>query len=323
VNPFRFEGRSLVITGAGSGLGRAYAEYLATRGALVTINDIKVDGEGNATAAVAAQAIAAAGGHAIANTDSVAEESGAFALIDAAHKAFGRVDAVINNAGRSIPGRFGEQDTEILERHLAVHVKGSFNVTRAAWPLLQAAGQGRVVFTTSAAGIYGVASYSCYGTAKTALIGMARCLAEEGRPHGIMTNIVMPRAHSLPRLTTEPEDPQRGLTFNRRYRVSSMCWTVADTERTRGFVSIRPLIRSLRVRGRGQRREYHTGWSRLVTRPSVRLARSHASLEIARDATGCGGQGSQQVPARRSRCHLRRPCGGRRRPSRTLHAEPG
>jgi NAD(P)-dependent dehydrogenase (short-subunit alcohol dehydrogenase family) len=196
VNPFRFEGRSLVITGAGSGLGRAYAEYLATRGALVTINDIKVDDEGNATAEVAAQAIAAAGGYAIANTDSVAEESGAFALIDAAHKAFGRVDAVINNAGTSIPGRFGEQDTEILERHLAVHVKGSFNVTRAAWPLLQAAGQGRVVFTTSAAGIYGVASYSCYGTAKTALIGMARCLAEEGRPYGIMTNIVMPRAHT-------------------------------------------------------------------------------------------------------------------------------
>jgi NAD(P)-dependent dehydrogenase (short-subunit alcohol dehydrogenase family) len=186
-----------VVTGAGRGIGRAYARLLAARGARVVVNDLggSMDGVGADAApcsAVAAE-IVTAGGVALADDRDVATVAGAEALVAAAVEHFGRLDVVINNAGIIRWAGFPDADADNLARHLAVHVGGSFNTTRAAWPHLVEQGYGRIVMTTST-GMLGLPANTSYATAKAAVIGLTRSLKTAGAAHGIKVNLIAPAA---------------------------------------------------------------------------------------------------------------------------------
>lgn len=194
---YGFEGRVAVVTGAGRGIGRAYARLLAARGARVVVNDLGGSMEGvgadaGPAAAVAAE-IVAAGGAAVADTSDVASAVGAQAIVDAALAAFGRLDVVVNNAGIIRWAGLPKADAENLASHLAVHVAGSFNTARAAWPHLAEQGYGRIVMTTSS-GIFGLPNNTSYATAKAGVIGLTRSLALAGARHGIKVNLIAPAA---------------------------------------------------------------------------------------------------------------------------------
>jgi NAD(P)-dependent dehydrogenase (short-subunit alcohol dehydrogenase family) len=197
VNEHRFDGRVAVITGAGRGIGRGYARLLADRGASVVVNDLGgsiegVGADGGPAAAVVAE-ISAAGGSALADGHDVATVDGARALVEAAVERFGRVDIVVNNAGIVRWAGFPDADEDNLAQHLAVHVGGSFNTTRAAWPHMVEQGYGRVVMTTST-GMFGLPTNVSYATAKAAVIGMTRSLSTAGARHGILVNLIAPVA---------------------------------------------------------------------------------------------------------------------------------
>jgi NAD(P)-dependent dehydrogenase (short-subunit alcohol dehydrogenase family) len=197
-----FEGQAVIVTGAGGGLGHEYSRDIARRGAAVIVNDLggSVTGEGSQTSTSYADKVVdeirAAGGKAIASHDSVATPEGARRIVAAAMDNFGRLDAVIANAGNMRYGAFESLSLDDLNALLAVHVGGSWNVTQAAWPEMKRRGYGRVVFTTSSGGMLGNAMLSAYGAAKGGVMGLMHGLAEVGRPHGILCNAVMPNAMS-------------------------------------------------------------------------------------------------------------------------------
>ena len=197
MNEHRFDGRVAVVTGAGRGIGRAHALLLAERGATVVVNDLggSMEGEGAdvGPAVAVAEEIAAAGGAAVADGSDVSTPDGGQALIDAAVERFGRLDVLVNNAGIMRWAGLPEVDAVDLERHLAVHVGGSFNTTRAAWPHLVDQGYGRIVMTTSA-GFFGLPKNVAYATAKGGVIGLTRSLSTAGARHGIKVNLIAPAA---------------------------------------------------------------------------------------------------------------------------------
>ena len=178
----RFDGRVVVVTGAGGGLGRQYALMFGGRGAKVVVNDLGGDEKGSGSCSTAADnvvdEIRATGGQAVANYASV--EEGAL-IIQAALDNFGTVDVVINNAGilRDVSfHKMTDEDWTLLQR---VHLNGTRAVTQAAWPILRDKGYGRIVMTTSAAAIYGNFGQANYAAAKLGILGLANALAEEGR----------------------------------------------------------------------------------------------------------------------------------------------
>ena len=161
-----------------------------------------VGSDAEPASAVAAE-IVAAGGVAIADTSDVASAAGAQSLIDAAIERFGRLDVLVNNAGIIRWARLPEADEDNLASHLAVHVMGSFNTTRAAWPLMVEQEYGRIVMTTSS-GMFGLPNNLAYATAKAGVIGLTRSLTTAGAAHGIKINLIAPAA--MTRMAGAPVD---------------------------------------------------------------------------------------------------------------------
>jgi NAD(P)-dependent dehydrogenase (short-subunit alcohol dehydrogenase family) len=199
VSDYRFDGRVAIVTGAGRGIGRGYARLLAARGARVVVNDLGASVQGEGADVGPANAVVAeileAGGAAVADGHDVSSETGARALVDQAVERYGRLDIVVNNAGIIRWAGFPEVDEENLAAHHAVHVLGTFNICRAAWPHMVSQGYGRIVNTTSA-GIFGLPANLSYATAKGAVIGLSRSLATSARKHGILVNLIAPAART-------------------------------------------------------------------------------------------------------------------------------
>ena len=195
-----YDGKVAVITGAGGGLGRSHALELAKRGALVVVNDLggSVDGQGGSHTAAqqVVDEITAAGGEAVPNYDSVATAEGGKAIIQTALDAFGRIDIVINNAGILRDAAFKNMTPELLEPVIDVHLKGAFYVTQAAWQHMRDQNYGRIINTSSAAGIFGNFGQTNYGAAKAGLVGFTRVLAVEGAKNNIKANAIAPVAKS-------------------------------------------------------------------------------------------------------------------------------
>lgn len=242
-----FEGRVAVVTGAGRGIGRAYARLLAERGASVVVNDLggAMDGTGADTAPAedVVRDISAAGGSAVADGSDISTVEGADALIAVAMGSFGRVDIVVNNAGIMRWAGPPEVDRENLEAHLAVHTVGSFNTVRAAWPHLQGQGYGRLVMTTSS-GLFGLANNTSYATAKAAVIGLTRSLAVAGRRHGIKANLIAPAAMTRmagggdgPDMTPEQVAPMAAYLAHEDCPVTGEIYTAGSGRFARLFIA--------------------------------------------------------------------------------------
>lgn len=194
----RFDGRVAAITGGGRGLGRAYALLLASLGCKVVVNDPggAMDGDG-VEVGVAQQVvdeIRAAGGEAVANTDSVATPEGGAAIVRAATDTWGRIDILIHNAGNVRYGSLRELSDDDFRAVIDVHLMGAFHVVRAAHPLMCDAGYGRIVLTSSVGGIYGNARCVNYGMAKSGMIGLNNIAALEGEEHNVKCNVIVPGA---------------------------------------------------------------------------------------------------------------------------------
>jgi NAD(P)-dependent dehydrogenase (short-subunit alcohol dehydrogenase family) len=193
----RFDGRVAIVTGAGNGLGRSYARLLASRGATVVVNDIGTSSMGKgfseAPAHTVAREIVEAGGHAVADTHTVADEDSARAIVQAALDAFGRLDILINNAGISIMAPFGELSSADFMKVINTNMMGVVWICRAAWPHMQKARYGRIVNITSTS-FLGHATLSAYVTARAATFGFTRTLGLEGAEYNITCNALSPVA---------------------------------------------------------------------------------------------------------------------------------
>jgi NAD(P)-dependent dehydrogenase (short-subunit alcohol dehydrogenase family) len=194
----RFDDRVAVVTGAGRGLGRAYAELLASRGAKVVVNDSggSLAGEGvdAGPAEQVAGAIAAAGGQAVACAESVTTRDGGDAIIQTALEHYGRLDILIHNAGNVRRGSLKEMSYEDFDAVLDVHLRGAFNVVRPAFPLMCQAGYGRIVLTSSIGGLYGNRDVANYAAAKAGVVGLSNVAAIEGADDGVTCNVIVPAA---------------------------------------------------------------------------------------------------------------------------------
>jgi 3-hydroxyacyl-CoA dehydrogenase/3a,7a,12a-trihydroxy-5b-cholest-24-enoyl-CoA hydratase len=203
----RFDGRVVIVTGAGNGLGKSHAMDFARRGAKVVVNDLGggIAGEGASTSVAQSvvEEIKAAGGEAVANTDSVEHGD---KVVQTAMDTYGRVDVVVNNAGILRDASFAKMtdaDWDIIYR---VHLFGAYKVTRAAWPHMRSANYGRIVMTTSTAGVYGNFGQANYAAAKLGLFGLAQTLAIEGASKNITCNTVAPTAGSRLTATVLPKE---------------------------------------------------------------------------------------------------------------------
>ncbi|MBF0662685.1 SDR family NAD(P)-dependent oxidoreductase [Rhodococcus sp. (in: high G+C Gram-positive bacteria)] len=194
----RFDGRVAVITGAGRGLGRDYALLLASLGAKVVVDDpgAAISGEDvdSGPAEEVVREIRAAGGEAVACTESVATAEGGRAIVQAALDNYGRIDILVHNAGNNRYASLSEMSYEDFDAVLDVHLRGAFHVVRPAFPLMCDAGYGRIVLTSSIGGIYGNANVANYAASKAGMIGLSNVAAIEGAAHGVKSNVIIPAA---------------------------------------------------------------------------------------------------------------------------------
>jgi len=203
----RYDGKVAVVTGAGRGLGRSHALLLGNRGAQVVVNDLggSVSGDGgdSSPADAVVQAIKDGGGEAIANYDSVTEGD---KIIQAALDTYGRVDIVVNNAGILRDTSFKNMTDDDWDAVIAVHLRGAYKVSRAAWSAMRENEYGRIVMTSSASGIYGNFGQANYAAAKLGLYGFAQTLALEGAKYNVYANAIAPIAGSRMTETIMPPE---------------------------------------------------------------------------------------------------------------------
>lgn len=200
-----FDNQVAIVTGAGGGLGRAYALELARRGARVVVNDLggRPDGtRGGSDAADSTVAeIIAKGGEAVANYDSVGTPAGGEAIVRSAVDAFGTVDVVINNAGILRDKSFANVELSDVDAVIDVHLRGAFHVTQPAFRVMKEKGYGRLLFTSSAAGLFGNFGQANYGAAKMGLVGLSNVLASRARSTASApTSSPRSRGHASPKV---------------------------------------------------------------------------------------------------------------------------
>lgn len=200
-----FTGQVAIVTGAGRGLGRLYAIDLARRGAAVVVNDLggsmHGDGADTSIADAVVEEIESAGGVAAASHDSVDSPEGGEAIVRTAIDRFGRLDAVVSNAGIFNSVAFEDMSPADWRRMLSVHLDGGFYLSQPAYREMKAAGYGRFVFISSSGGMFGQPMEAHYAAAKAGLVGLANVIAIEGAQHGILANTVLPFGFS--RMVTE------------------------------------------------------------------------------------------------------------------------
>jgi NAD(P)-dependent dehydrogenase (short-subunit alcohol dehydrogenase family) len=195
---WRFDGKVAVVTGGGRGLGRSYAMLLASQGAKVVVNDpgsgLTGDGTDAGPADDVVREIVAAGGQAVASTDSVSTPAGGKAIIEAALDTYGRIDILVHNAGIVRRASLKEMSYEDFDAVLDVHLRGAFHVVRPAFPTMCDAKYGRIVLTSSIGGLYGNQHVANYAAAKAGMIGLSNVVALEGAADGVTCNVIVPAA---------------------------------------------------------------------------------------------------------------------------------
>ncbi|KAJ2734163.1 hypothetical protein IW152_002502 [Coemansia sp. BCRC 34962] len=203
----RFDNRVVIVSGAGGGLGKAYSLFFASRGAKVVVNDLgsglKGEGSSSNAADIVVDEIKKAGGQAVADYHNVLDGD---KIVETAIKAFGRVDVIINNAGILRDKSFKSMTDKDWDDVLNVHLRGAYLITKAAWPFMRKQKFGRIVMTSSAAGIYGNFGQANYAAAKQALVGLSNSLAQEGAKYGITSNAIAPLAASRMTATVMPPE---------------------------------------------------------------------------------------------------------------------
>lgn len=269
----RFDGRVAIVTGAGGGLGRAHALLLASRGAKVVVNDLggARDGTGAGGSAMAdkvVQEIKDAGGEAVANYDGVDKYEGGEAIVKTALDAFGKVDILINNAGILRDRAFHNMTEEDWDLVVAVHMKGAFNVTQPALRVMRQNNYGRIIFTTSGAGIFGNFGQTNYSAAKMAVCGMMNTLKLEGAKYNILVNTIAPIAAS--RLTEDVLPPNILEKLQPELVTPMVCYLCSEECTETG---------SIFTAGGG-----HFGRAAMVEGPGTYIAGDPPSLEAIREA---------------------------------------
>ncbi len=230
--------RVVIVTGAGIGLGRAYALHLARAGMRVVVNNRRreVDAQGRGSADLVVEQISAVGGEAIANYDDVCADGAGERIVRQALDAWGRLDALVNNAGVDQHAAFHMLDLASFRAIFEVNFFGTVQVTHAAWTQMRKAGHGRVVVSTSSAGLHGLHGLSAYAASKAALIGLARTLAAEGASRDLFCNALAPYAAT--RMTEAHLDPAARLRMSCDHVAPLVAELVSASSRINGEVIV-------------------------------------------------------------------------------------
>ncbi len=234
----RFENKVVVITGAGRGLGKCYALEFARRGAKVVVNDLgtsdKGDGASGQSALEVVKLITNSGGEAVADFNNVADEEKAKNIIQTAVDNFGTVDILINNAGIIRDRSFGNMSKEDYDFVLKVHLYGTYFTTKAAFPVMKKNNHGRIIMTTSVAGLYGNFGQANYGSAKLGIVGLMNVLKEEGKRYNICINTIAPIADS--RMGKDVLSPQISTEIKPEYVAAAVLYLCSDRCRDSGEI---------------------------------------------------------------------------------------